>query len=480
MLNILSSMFESRLGHAVYSNILDTMQKHSMSEKINKGVLIGLSGGADSVLLACFIKHYQLVNQLDFTVACAHLNHMIRGTEAFRDEEQSRELSNILGFEYISRSVNVPELSRISGKGIEEAAREARYSYFREIIEGREDLRAILTAHNSTDNVETVLFNLARGCALSGASGISPVRGEILRPLINVSKSDVLALLDAFNISYMHDSTNDCVDYTRNYIRHNILPSFLRINTEYERHINAFSDSARYDSDFLDNYSSAVYESFDKEKILLEDLRSLHPAVLSRVLILMAADNFVLRLDRFHIDSLISLIKERDNFKLSLPNDCLFVAERGSCFFVKESQTNDIELEQELVLGLNKLNGFNAYIELSQDLNSSSSIVYKTSIQAPLSSVIINGSLKVRFKRDGDKYFYGGMTHKLKKVFNDRNIPPHLRGRIPVVYDDSGIVWVPGLPPRDDGAKEGNILHIRFIIPEENNMEEILYYVPRA
>ena len=123
----------------------------------------------------------------------------------------------------------------------------------------------------------------------------------------------------------------------------------------------------------------------------------------------------------------------------------------GSALSVNE----DIDLseyKQMLVDGENKLRGFSAVIHLGNNFDNSSSNVYKFSIQQDLSSAIIVGSLYVRFKEDGDAYFYGGMKHKLKKVFNDRNIPPSERSLIPVICDDKGIVWVPGLSVRDDGV----------------------------
>ena len=136
-------------------------------------------------------------------------------------------------------------------KGIEEAARIARYSAFNDIIRGRSDISTIAVAHNMSDNAETVIFNLLRGSGTRGAAGIRPVRDNIVRPLISVNKSDIVAALEYVDFYYVTDSTNTSTYYTRNYIRHKIVPKLAHINDDPERMLKRFSDNARSDDDFI-------------------------------------------------------------------------------------------------------------------------------------------------------------------------------------------------------------------------------------
>ena len=420
-----------------------------MDDIISGGVLIGLSGGADSVFLSLFISEYQKREKKNFSVLAIHINHMIRGEEAERDEKLSRSLAESLGFEYESFRIDVPQLSSENGEGIELVARNARYSKFAEILRSRKDISCIATAHNSGDNVETVIFNLCRGCGINGASGIAPVRDNIIRPLLPISKSEIISLLDEFNISFAIDSTNFSTEYTRNYIRHEILPKLERINPRFESSFRAFSDSALLDNDFI---SVAADRALDnRDSLSAEYLLSLHPALRARVVGDFCYASIGKSLERVQINAISDLL-HKANFRVSIGAGFDFVCERGSCYVVKRSATDEVrDFYEALESGDNKMPGYNAVISILPR-EKSYPIIYNKSIKADLSSAIINGVLYVRFKRDGDAYHYGGMTHKLKKVFNDLDIPPSHRGLIPVVCDDNGIVWVPGLGVRDDCA----------------------------
>ena len=156
------------------------------------------------------------------------------------------------------------------------------------------------------------------------------------------------------------------------------------------------------------------------------------------------------KLDSKKIKAIRSLIVG-DNFSYSVGKAVSFVCQRGICRFVFDADIGFDSSVFELDDGENLLTPYDAVALIGENMYNSSLNVYKFSIQASIPSAIINGKLRFRFKRDGDAYRYGGLNHKLKKVFNDRNIPPIERGRIPILCDDSGIIWVPGLPIRDIG-----------------------------
>ena len=199
-----------------------TVIRYGMEEMLGKGVLVGLSGGADSVLLLLFLLYYRENYNTSMNVVACHVNHLIRGDEAFRDLEFTRNFCSKYGVELCEVEVDVPSLAKQEALGLEEAARNARYSAFNKIILSRNDIDTIALAHNASDNLETVIFNMMRGSGLSGMCGIPPIRDNIVRPFIQIPKSEIVDSLNKGGISYVTDSTNLSTDYTRNYIRHEI------------------------------------------------------------------------------------------------------------------------------------------------------------------------------------------------------------------------------------------------------------------
>ena len=446
MLNKSESIFSStKIGESVFASIEKAVSEHNMLEKLKGGVLVGLSGGADSVMLLLYLaelrKKYGSLH-----ILAVHVNHMIRGDEADRDEQFSKEIAEKLGIHFICSKIDVPKNARESGLGLEESARNARYSEFQRIIEGRDDVSCIALAHNATDNIETALFNMIRGAGTKGASGIPPVRDNIVRPLIYVSKKDIISVLESSGVVYMTDSTNLQDDYSRNYVRNNILPHLYHLVTDPERSFLRLSKNLRADEEYISDQAEAILNG--RKTIKNSELLSMHRSLLFRVLSKMASE-YSITLEHLHVEAILSCLK-KENFEVSLPNQVRFVSERGVSYMTNAPK-EDIKYFYYVSDGKNDISEYNSTIYLTDEkVNKISLNVYKKSIQADLSSAIICGRLFIRPKQDGDSVFYGGMTHKLKKLFNDREIPLSERRLIPILCDDNGVVWVPGFGVRDD------------------------------
>lgn len=464
----------SDVGKDIYFSAEQIVRSLRMDKSIESGVLVGLSGGADSIMLLCFLLEYRRRIKMYFPIVSVHINHMIRGKEADRDEEFSRNLCEGLGVEFIARHIDVPFLAERFHMSIEETARKYRYYEFDKIISGREDLSSIAVAHNMSDNAETVVFNILRGSGARGAAGIPPVRDNIIRPLISVSKSDIVSALDSAGIPYVTDSTNLLDDYSRNYIRQNIIPSFERITNDPERMISRFADNMRSDDDFIRGCAEQFIS--EHKEIKNSDLLSLHSSVYARVLALMASR--VGASVSYRIASDIRELLSKDNFSYSLIGKATFICERGVCR-VSYTLGDKVDYCFDIGEGVTDLYPLNAHFILSREKVEKTYLnVYKISIQANISSAIINGRLYLRPKKDGDTVYYGGMTHKLKKLFSDRKIPPSKRKLIPVLCDDSGVVWVPGFGVRDDceGKEKGNNLYVFLgITPDDDSNSDRLY-----
>ena len=180
-------------------------------------VLLGLSGGADSVCLLLVLK------ELGYDVACAHCNFHLRGDESDRDERFVRDLCSNMGITLHVRQFDTKKYARNGDMSIEMAARELRYDWFKQLME-EEKYNRLAIAHHSDDNIETVLINMMRGCGLKGLCGIQKKNGKIVRPLLCCSHQEVLDFLGSRGQDYMTDSTNLATDFLRNKIRLDIIP----------------------------------------------------------------------------------------------------------------------------------------------------------------------------------------------------------------------------------------------------------------
>ena len=446
-------LFDSELGKRVYSDILKTVTDFGMLELFAKGTIVGLSGGADSVLLTIFL--WKLRKEYNFKLKTVHINHMIRGCDADRDEEFSRNFSNLLGIDFISYKYDVPSLAKESKRGLEETARIVRYKAFDESLSS--EYRTVATAHNATDNTETFIFNFMRGSGTLGLTGISPVRDNIVRPLIAVSKENVVRILSEKCIPYCTDDTNFSVEYSRNYIRHEILPKLGRLASDPDLSAARAIENIRCDSDFIEKYAAEFYDAnCIDSKIKVGALMSLHKAPFVRVIKRMVSEISTVIPEKIHFDEIYNALKKQKSFEIDLPGGIAFYSRDGYCFISKKT---DIVKKNEILIklcdGITEIPELGIAIVISDSkCEDFSSNVYKFSIQANLFSAIIVGEMYLRTKQDGDSYFYGGMTRKVKKLFNDKKLTSEERNSIPVICDDRGILWIPGFGVRDDQPLE--------------------------
>ncbi len=447
----INALFETEIAKGLYSEFLRAVNTHSMEQMLAGGVLVGFSGGADSVMLLCALLKYRELHPLK--LCAVHINHKIRGAEAERDECFSRELCRNLNVEFISSHFDVPAIAKAESKGLEEVARNVRYSEFSRILQSRNDISCIAVAHNATDNLETVIFNMMRGSGARGLSGIAPVRNNIVRPLIFIPKKDIIEALIKSEIPFVTDSTNLETDYKRNYIRAEILPKLSELAKNPERQAQRLSAALRADNDFIEDCAERFISENKTEKgIPTAALAALPPALLSRAVILMQRAHTSVVPEYTHIEKIRSLLssKGKERFSLSLPAELSFVSDGEYCRITNNQEASVPYFCIELEEGITPLPGGEEAILLSyENFNKFSSNVYKIAIQQSIPFDIIRGKLYARQRREGDSYTYGKMTRKLKKLFNSRKISPERRSTLPLICDDEGIIFVPGFPVRD-------------------------------
>ncbi|MGN1408710.1 MAG: tRNA lysidine(34) synthetase TilS [Eubacteriales bacterium] len=442
-----------------YEAFLAAVRKYKMDELMRQAgsVVAAFSGGADSTVMLTFLHNYCQKN--DIKLYAAHINHMIRGDDADSDEKFCREYALRLGVELYVKKADVPKIAEESGRGLEEAARLVRYDFFDELSE-KLGGALIATAHNSSDNSETVIFNLMRGCGTHGISGIMPIRdGKFIRPLIELSGEEIRTYCRENQIPYVTDKTNADTEYTRNYIRHTVMPALSKLNAEPENAITKMTNLVRRDDDFI--LSTAREKLGERKNIPRSELNALHPAVSSRMLLLLynSTKNGDFTIEERHIGEILRLSKEKSGeSRLNVPGGMTAVIERGRVFFLpdeKETVADEFTpfrypydgniYENKLykvIFSHGEHNNHENYYNNNEN-------IYKLSILRSFRFDKIKGVLIIRHRAEGDAYVFGGMRRKVKKLFIDKKMTSEEKALIPIFCDESGILWIPGFPMRD-------------------------------
>ena len=238
--------------------VLDTIREYGMVSP-GHSVLIGVSGGPDSIALAQVLTG--LKKELDIRIGLAHLNHMLRGSHALADEAFVRKFARAHNLDLVVETKNVAELAKKQRLCVEEAGRNARYEFFTRIACEKRFHRVAL-GHNRDDNIEQVLMNLVRGTGPLGLRGIPPVRQEkFIRPLIRVPRADILAFLNEINQAYRVDGSNADISYLRNRIRHCLIPFLEKeFNPDIKAGLERLSGIIGQEDDFLDQMARTALD----------------------------------------------------------------------------------------------------------------------------------------------------------------------------------------------------------------------------
>ena len=429
-------------------------------------IICALSGGADSMVLLHSLC--QVREEFGLQISALHVNHGIRGTEAERDEMFCVSRCHEYGVPCCVYHLDVPLQAEEQKLSLETAAREARYRVFNEVLEQMPDAY-IATAHNATDNAETLLFRMARGTALRGLCGIPSKRGKIIRPLLKVSARDIRSYATEKQVSFVVDSTNLETAYTRNYVRQELVPRLEAVHEGALEHISYMVECLEEDEMYL----SQEAKKLACKTHLRQALRNAPNALAYRALRFLYEKVQVSKdaLTREHLEEMLSLIRsENTNAVVTLPAGVLFHMERDELFFTiggeEELTRTDIHTGETILP--NECGVFVVSTSpITQDTFPTLN-VYRNLIYSSVNSATIKGSLYVRAKMDGDSYCYGGMTHKVKRLFSDKKLPLSLRKKWPILCDDAGILWVPGFSVRDSISDETH----KFYFCYGYNMED--------
>ena len=378
-------------------------------------IVAAVSGGADSVALLWSL--YLLKDKLGITLEAAHYNHHLRGEESQRDEDFVRELCDRFDIPLHLGGSNV-----VSGeKGLEAAARNARYGFF-DTLPGK-----IATAHTADDNAETLLMRMVRGTGLKGLGAIAPIRGRIIRPMLTVTRQEVLALLEEYHLQFVEDSSNGTDAFLRNRLRHGVMPLLKAENPALSENLSEMALRLREDEAALD----AMAQLEDEPDV--ETLRQMSSSVRRRTLARFLERSGVKEPEGSHILLAEKLVfSPKPSAKARFPGGVTIARNYGMLTVVTER--NDLPTVELSCPGRIEL----PQIGLAVTCSASDEVM-----DAPnCFSVIPNGKLMLRQRLPGDEIRLSGGSKSLKKLFIDRKIPALQRPLIPVIADEKGVVGV--------------------------------------
>lgn len=444
-------MNNNNSSSGLINRVKNTIFTHTL---INDGdaVLVALSGGADSVCLLDALC--RLRKELGITVGAAHLNHMIRGREADRDEAYAAEICTKLGISFYAERIDVPDLSKREGISEEAAGRKARYDFFERLCKAH-GFNKIATAHNRNDKAETVIMRILRGTGIDGLSAIKYKReDEVIRPLLDVARCDIEKYCKENDLLYCTDSTNSDTEYTRNRIREKLIP-FLEenFNPSIIDALCTLSDNAAEDSDFINGYATRLYNRINspmpkrKPTVLdIESLKMLDECIFSRIIRITVRDVMgdSYNVERVHIENVHSLLDKQTGASICLPENLKVSVKYG---WLEFKETGDTDKDDDEF-------SFPVEISVSESLESMGMTFEVADAKKKLKKnqmiidydLIEDKEITVRNRRVGDRmvFFKDGRTRKIKDYLIDKKIPREERNKIPLLCVDNKVIAIIG------------------------------------
>ncbi len=455
------------------SKALSTLRRYNMLERGDR-VIAAVSGGADSMALLCFLLEIKAEYSLSLSVC--HVNHLLRGEEAERDEKFVEDFCNKNSLPFYLLRCDVKKLAEKRGIGFEECGRDVRYEFFSKTAKKLGGAK-IATAHTLSDCSETLIFNLARGTSLSGISSIAPVRDNIIRPLIECTRDEVEAYLASISQPHITDSTNSDTAYTRNYIRAEIIPLIKKINPSFEAAVQNLTELAREDSQYLNLKTDEFFSLYIKDGSLCKNLfLKTDKALRRRIIARLFTENNVM-LQKKKVDEVLNAAETGD-FCINLQKNIFAVCKDDIIRLERREKPKTAEYEIPAILGTHKLpDGRILSLSLiERDEFEKIKEFSKSSLKNCLDYDIIGSGFVFRGRKSGDEIelFPRKVTKTLKKLFNEAKISNDKRDIIPVLASRDCVVWAEGVGIGCKAAvtqSTKNILFIEILNDTKNDGE---------
>ena len=455
---------------ALINKVRITLARHAMCTR-GDHLLIALSGGADSMALLHIL--HALAPSLEITLAVAHLNHGIRGDEARRDQEFSRNAAQALSLDFYTREVDVPALAQKGKIGMEEAARQARYAFLHDVAKTCGATR-IAVGHHKGDIAELLLLNLMRGSGLKGLGGMDPITPNgVIRPLMDLSRTEITIGLEAMGVPHITDTTNSDTAYTRNRVRHRLIPLMAQeFNPSIVETLARTADLLRDEEAWIESITQDHYEAclleHNREDLIISipRLSVLHPAAQKRVLryavrVILGSTR---TLTSAHALSLVQLVKKGNaghyvdlsrGLRGVLTEEGLHLSAEGKNLRTTrpgllteappfEYTVESIAPDCPLTLPIPETGDSLSFRWVSAPTPPLEP--HRNALRVVVGSDAIGFPLTIRNSRPGDRFRPSGGegTRKIGRFLGDCHVPAHDRPGVPLVISLGTILWVAG------------------------------------
>jgi tRNA(Ile)-lysidine synthase len=425
-------------------------------------ILCGVSGGADSMCLLA------VLHEAGIDVVAAHYNHRLRGADSDGDEAFVGRFCLENGIPLVLGSGDVAAEAAQRKQGLEETARELRYAFLQEAAEQQHAVR-ITTAHHADDNAETFLMNFIRGTGLQGLCGIPPRRGNIVRPLLTTKRAEIMDYVTARGIPFRHDASNDCLDFTRNQLRHQVMPLLQEMNPKFLEHATNGIRRLRADNDFLNARAAVISQAqlteteegiFIARRALVGQPPALGARVIRQVLGQLGSGGVAAQ----HITAILALASRSDgSAQISLPDGITVLRSYERLLFHRNAERAEFQ-SVEITEGITEVAGTPWLIFCKKTICPAEK--KKKDETFFLKYGMLKGMIVARPRRTGDTIRLPKRGSKtVKKLFTDAKLPRWTRDRWPVLADELGVIAVAGFGPEES----------RLAAPGEDALEILLY-----
>ncbi len=417
--------------------VISTLNNHNMISRGAK-VIVALSGGADSMALLNILN--KIKDDFGFTLGAAHINHCIRGKAADEDEAFVRSQCAAMGVPVEVLRADVPGIAAKSGEGLEECGRRVRYDFFNSI---GEDI-TVATAHNADDRVETFILNFTRGASLRGLCSIPYVRGNIIRPLLDCSKEEILQYCASNSIPFVTDLSNDDIAYSRNRIRHNVIPQLREVNRAFDKSAARCIASLCEDNALLEHLTDELILSAKTiDGYCAQILADANPALRKRAVSRIIERETGVTADYSTVCSVCDLLLSGGSIQLA---DETFVRVRRGVMDFPDFSVRDFDefpLRESIVIK----SGFTVTVKIihcdeTDCLQKSDKILLEYLVDCD--TICRNAVIRPRKPGDSIALKGRGCTKTLKKLFNESAVPPEKRNGLCVGADEAGLIFVEG------------------------------------
>lgn len=465
---------------SLINKIKRTIERDSLVRQ-GERILIGCSGGADSVAMTEALRILSLLEQ--WYIFVCHVNHNIRGEEAQQDALWVGNFCQVRGIDFCIENVDVPSFAKEEKYSLEEAARILRYRTLQKVAEER-NLTKIAIAHNLEDSAETIIMNILRGSGLDGLTGIKTKRDNIIRPMVEISRQDIEEFCKSNDINFCLDSSNNERRHLRNKVRLDLLPVLKRYNPSVAETLCRLGSILEKDANLLRHIAIETYKSvaIEKEEVILLPLAklvSLDKAILPRIFSiaiksLLSDGVYISNQHLYQLQELLD--KGRTGAIIDLPNELKVKRSYEALVFsTKSDEQTQIESLEKMVLPVpGRVVLPDRRIIRASIFRGSKPRIVESNKSVIFPAYVAEQGLFVRPRENGDVFQPSGMDgskQKLKQFFIDSKIPLDERDSIPLVCDEEGILWIAGFRfAHREYVDTGSWLYLELIDKEYLNV----------